>query len=320
MEAVLARLGDMALVGLDATPQGRPVYAKLGFAEAGTFLRMGTDGGSREAADGSAAPLGAGDLEAVLRLDREVFGADRGDVLRWALAQAPAWCVRDGDRVTAYCFGRVGQHSRHVGPVVASSVESARSRPHRGAQPCRRPRDPGRQRRPGRLDGGARRAGLPRAAAAHPHVPRAAAARPAVPSGSSRSSARSSASGQLAQRPRHVRLVGVEAQRFAGSAAAAPRRSPSASRVSAEAVAAPCVDARPRGQRALEEGQRLGRAAARGQRARQVQQRLARSRLALHGLAEERDAPRRRGPARIRTTPSFVMAPASAGSTSRMRP
>lgn len=126
MEAVLARLGDVSAVGLDATPQGRPVYAKLGFAEAGTFLRMGTDGDRRSSAEGPATPLAAGDLDAVLGLDREVFGADRGEVLRWAFAQAPAWCVRDGDRLTAYCFARGGQHSHHVGPVVAASDESAR--------------------------------------------------------------------------------------------------------------------------------------------------------------------------------------------------
>jgi GNAT superfamily N-acetyltransferase len=126
MEAVLGRLGDVSLVGLDATPQGRPVYAKLGFAEAGTFLRMGTDGDKRGAADGAATPLAAADLEAVLRLDSQVFGADRGEVLRWAFARAPAWCVRDGDRVTGYCFSRRGQHSHHVGPIVASSVEAGR--------------------------------------------------------------------------------------------------------------------------------------------------------------------------------------------------
>lgn len=125
MEAVLERLGDMALVGLDATPQGRPVYAKLGFAEAGTFQRMGgEERGSGD--DTQARRLDAGGLAAVLDLDRDVFGADRGDVLRWAFTQAPAWCVHDAGRLVGYCFGRHGQHSRHLGPVVAPTVEVAR--------------------------------------------------------------------------------------------------------------------------------------------------------------------------------------------------
>jgi hypothetical protein len=38
-------------------------------------------------------PIRSADLGAVLAWDREVFGADRGELLRWALGQAPeyAW-------------------------------------------------------------------------------------------------------------------------------------------------------------------------------------------------------------------------------------
>jgi GNAT superfamily N-acetyltransferase len=127
MQTVLERLGDMALVGLDATPLGRPVYARLGFADAGTFWRMGVERADDPGAPAPARLLEEGDLDAVLHLDREVFGADRGRVLRWALSQAPAWCVADAGGLVGYCFGRRGQHSRHVGPVVARSVEAARS-------------------------------------------------------------------------------------------------------------------------------------------------------------------------------------------------
>jgi hypothetical protein len=68
-------------------------------------------------------PLAAEHLEGVLARDREVFGADRGPVLRWACASAPelAWATPGG----AYCFGRHGDHSDHVGPVVAEDRESA---------------------------------------------------------------------------------------------------------------------------------------------------------------------------------------------------
>jgi hypothetical protein len=52
-----------------------------------------------------------------------VFGADRSAALRWAHASAPdlAWATPEG----AYCFGRHGDHSDHVGPVVAEDRESA---------------------------------------------------------------------------------------------------------------------------------------------------------------------------------------------------
>jgi GNAT superfamily N-acetyltransferase len=136
MAEVLDRLGDMARVGLDATPLGRPVYARLGFAEAGTFLRMGADVGAEPADPGPARSLAPGDLPAVLAQDREAFGADRGDVLRWAAGQAAAWCVDGPAAIAGYCFGRRGEHSHHVGPVVARDVATARhllARAMRGA-------------------------------------------------------------------------------------------------------------------------------------------------------------------------------------------
>jgi hypothetical protein len=73
-------------------------------------------------------PLAGEDLEAVLAFDREVFGADRGAVLRWAHASAPdlARVVLDGARVAGYSFGRHGDHSDHVGPVVAEDPALAR--------------------------------------------------------------------------------------------------------------------------------------------------------------------------------------------------
>ncbi len=67
------------------------------------------------------------DLPAVLRRDREVFGADRGALLRSAFARAPAlaWCVEEAGELAGYCFGRSGDHSQHIGPVVARHLEAA---------------------------------------------------------------------------------------------------------------------------------------------------------------------------------------------------
>lgn len=131
MEDVLDRVAGWSAVGLDATPAGRPVYARLGFVDAGGLARFG-----RPAPPGRltpeppprARPLTARDVPEVLRWDREAFGADRSPVLRWALAQAPeyAWCLPGREGLIGYCFGRHGHHSEHVGPVVARAVEHAR--------------------------------------------------------------------------------------------------------------------------------------------------------------------------------------------------
>jgi GNAT superfamily N-acetyltransferase len=148
--------GELHAIGLDATPLGLGIYLQRGFvgAASGESDAASADPGSRlgarpdllrmraeppfPAADApphgvaplsrGVAPLSTGDLDGVLALDRAVFGADRSAVLRWAFAQAPdlARIVRVGSRVRGYGFGRHGDHSDHVGPVVAEEADLAR--------------------------------------------------------------------------------------------------------------------------------------------------------------------------------------------------
>lgn len=116
------RAGGLRAVGLDATPAGHGIYVQRGFQDAGRIVRMRAErkGSGLESCPPTVRPLAAGDLPAVLARDQEIFGADRAAVLRRAFATAPdlAW-VATGEGTTAYCFGRYGDHSDHVGPVVA---------------------------------------------------------------------------------------------------------------------------------------------------------------------------------------------------------
>jgi GNAT superfamily N-acetyltransferase len=127
-EEVLGLLDDIDVVGLDATPAGRSVYSKFGFREVEGLVRMAvrvTDSARTDVK--GARKLTAAELGAICALDSEAFGADRGTLLAWALEQAPeyAWSLSEGGRLEAYCFGRRGHHSDHVGPVVAPSTEAA---------------------------------------------------------------------------------------------------------------------------------------------------------------------------------------------------
>jgi GNAT superfamily N-acetyltransferase len=127
---VLQRLGDIASVGLDATPQGRAVYERLGFAAGCGLVRTLAE--PRSPADGAtltgpARPLSTGDLAQVLAWDREVFAADRSQLLRHAFAAAPdyAWIVERNGAPEGYCFGRAGRSADQIGPVVARSNAAA---------------------------------------------------------------------------------------------------------------------------------------------------------------------------------------------------
>jgi GNAT superfamily N-acetyltransferase len=130
------RAGRVRSVGLDATPAGHGIYLQHGFVD-GSPPEIGESSGggpglvrmrSVEATASADPPegvrrLAASDLARVLEADRQVFGADRGPVLRWAFESAPelAWTTERG----AYCFGRHGDHSDQVGPIVADDPRSA---------------------------------------------------------------------------------------------------------------------------------------------------------------------------------------------------
>jgi len=115
------RTGRLRAVGLDATPGGRRIYAQRGFTDGPGLVRMRVDSRAAARVPGAVRAVAARDLDTIVAFDKDVFGADRGDVLRWALAGAPdlAWCAHVGARLRGYCFGRHGDHSDHVGPVVA---------------------------------------------------------------------------------------------------------------------------------------------------------------------------------------------------------
>jgi len=137
------RAGRLLCVGLDATPAGRGIYAQRGFVDGGQLVRMRAEPAAAERKERKGSglelcpvrestiqdltpavrPLAAEHLGGVLARDRDVFGADRSLVLRWALESAPdlTWATPGG----SYCFGRHGDHSDHVGPVVAEDREEA---------------------------------------------------------------------------------------------------------------------------------------------------------------------------------------------------
>jgi hypothetical protein len=132
LQQALDSLSDCRAVKLDATPQGKTLYDTLGFVDECRLQRL-THAclptlPTPEAADPGLNPISDETWPGVEALDRAVFGADRGRLLR-ALANgdpARALClVRGPGQVEGFCLGRPGANYHQVGPVVALSAEGA---------------------------------------------------------------------------------------------------------------------------------------------------------------------------------------------------
>lgn len=104
-------------VKLDATEMGRPLYVRLGFVDECPVQRW-----QRRAGRSLVTPLlNAIDLEKVLTLDRQVFGADRSRLLRDLANEAGASIGGEG-----FALYRPGRLADYFGPCVALSTSAAR--------------------------------------------------------------------------------------------------------------------------------------------------------------------------------------------------
>lgn len=114
------KIGSMKL---DATPQGKILYRKLGFVSEYEVERWML----KRRPDGKAVKQAPVAIDDVLRLDREIFGADRSGLLRSISDQAPDFTLiaRQEDDVTGYLFGRRGSLADHLGPWMAKSEDAA---------------------------------------------------------------------------------------------------------------------------------------------------------------------------------------------------
>jgi len=115
---------------LDATPLGKPLYEKLGFAtefEIERLILRRPPSIASAASRSACAPVGEAEMEQIVRLDREVFGADRSFLLRSLLAEAAelALAVREDGAPRCYAFGRRGAFADHLGPWMGTSRASA---------------------------------------------------------------------------------------------------------------------------------------------------------------------------------------------------
>jgi len=132
LKKAIEYLDDVSIrtVKLDATPQGKPIYSKLGFVEEYEIERWvlkRPPGTSLAALSSTRAPLSETQREQIFRLDKELFGADRSFVLRALCEEAPEFAmgVWEDELIQGYAFARRGLFADHLGPWMARTRAAA---------------------------------------------------------------------------------------------------------------------------------------------------------------------------------------------------
>ncbi|MEU6404162.1 GNAT family N-acetyltransferase [Streptomyces sp. NPDC046985] len=128
MRHVTAAMGTTPLT-LHATAYGRPLYEELGFETVGR-AEMVRGRFTPEGSPSSVATRAATseDLPAILRLDEEVFGADR----TLLLVRLPAFAdqvrvAEDAEGITGYAAAWPNMDTHVVGPLIARDTETAKA-------------------------------------------------------------------------------------------------------------------------------------------------------------------------------------------------
>ena len=136
MRGAIDDLVDAGLVPvLDATPAGREVYRKLGFADTWGFARLARPGSAPPAAMGppadgiSVGPITDADWSGLCAYDTAAFGADRSRVLARLRGRLPPadLVARRGGHLVGFLLGRDGRIASQLGPLIADDAVTARA-------------------------------------------------------------------------------------------------------------------------------------------------------------------------------------------------
>jgi ribosomal protein S18 acetylase RimI-like enzyme len=119
-------------VKLDATPQGKPLYEKMGFRSEYEIerwtLRRSANADPQSSASQLPEPLSNDCWHAICTADRKDFGADRSLLLKSLHADAPdlATAISNAGTLQGYAFARRGSFADHLGPWVSTDARATR--------------------------------------------------------------------------------------------------------------------------------------------------------------------------------------------------
>lgn len=133
LQQTLILLEGCPSIKLDATPAGQPVYKKIGFLDEYNIYRMtrmpGTEKKFVPELSLEPVPLHRDFEEDMVTMDEEVFGANRGILVRELFKNSPerAWMVKSGNKLAGFCLSRPGSRYTQIGPVCARNTDMAKS-------------------------------------------------------------------------------------------------------------------------------------------------------------------------------------------------
>lgn len=129
MRHVVSETGSTTPLTLYATPYGRPLYEELGFKVTGSseMVRGSFAAGGPPSAV-TTRPATGEDLASLVRLDEEVFGADRTHVITRLPAFADQLHIaEESGRITGYVAAWPNMDTHVVGPLIARDTETAKA-------------------------------------------------------------------------------------------------------------------------------------------------------------------------------------------------
>jgi GNAT superfamily N-acetyltransferase len=132
LEKTIAFLDEVKIptMKLDATPQGKTLYEKLGFVTEYEIERLILKRGPEQLLNSqptnAQGRISNAELEIVMARDRELFGADRSGLLKSLHQEAPelTFAVWNTGKLNGYIFGRKGSFADHLGPLMATDGET----------------------------------------------------------------------------------------------------------------------------------------------------------------------------------------------------
>ncbi|MEQ6119804.1 GNAT family N-acetyltransferase [Reichenbachiella sp. MALMAid0571] len=126
LNTIIEKLQDCKSIKLDATPEGLPVYRKLGFVEEYQISRMIISNlPVLHNSNNSVSSISNKDLLEISAFDTKVFGVDRSNLIKKLLKRDQGYLVKRKNHVDGFALGRHGCTFAQVGPVVAQCAQDA---------------------------------------------------------------------------------------------------------------------------------------------------------------------------------------------------